>query len=46
VDWQAVLDLVVASGWERQYSEGVVVRPMPPAEAVLSRPAEAEVFAD
>ncbi|MFE7126694.1 hypothetical protein [Streptomyces sp. NPDC057617] len=41
-DWQAVLDLVAASGWQWQYSEGAVVGPMPPAEAVLSRPAEAE----
>lgn len=38
-DWQAVLDLVGVSGWSCQYSEGETV---PPAEAVLSRPADAE----
>jgi hypothetical protein len=41
-DWQAVLDLISASGWQCQYSEGEVVMPMPRAEAVLSRPADAE----
>jgi hypothetical protein len=41
-DWQAVLDLVVASGWRFRYREGGTVLPMPRAEAVLSRPADAE----
>lgn len=41
-DWQAVLDLISASGWKCQYSEGEVVMPVPRAEAVLSRPADAE----
>jgi hypothetical protein len=41
-DWQAVLDLVGESGWKCQYSEGETVLPMPRAEAVLSRPADAE----
>ncbi|MEV5986436.1 hypothetical protein AB0L85_15695, partial [Streptomyces sp. NPDC052051] len=41
-DWQAVLDLVAEKGWERQYSEGETVLPVPRAEAVLSRPADAE----
>ncbi len=41
-DWQSVLDMVSASGWPWQYSEGAVVKPMPRAEAVLSRPADAE----
>ncbi|MEU5044376.1 hypothetical protein [Streptomyces griseorubiginosus] len=41
-DWQAVLDLVEARGWKCQYSEGETVLPVPRAEAVLSRPADAE----
>ncbi|MFD9442313.1 hypothetical protein ACFWBR_29945 [Streptomyces sp. NPDC060006] len=41
-DWQAVLDLVGVSGWMCQYSEGETVLPVPRAEAVLSRPVEAE----
>ncbi|GGT34134.1 hypothetical protein GCM10010271_42830 [Streptomyces kurssanovii] len=41
-DWQAVLDLVVEKGWRCQYSEGETVLPVPRAEGVLSRPAEAE----
>ncbi|MEU7649944.1 hypothetical protein [Streptomyces huasconensis] len=41
-DWQAVLDLVGARGWKRQYSEGETVLPVPRAESVLSRPADAE----
>ncbi|WP_405986634.1 hypothetical protein [Streptomyces sp. NBC_00872] len=41
-DWQAVLDLVAASRWQWQYSEGAVVRSMPLAEAVFSRPVDAE----
>lgn len=41
-DWQSVLDLVAASGWPWQYSEGGAVRPMPRAEVVLSRPLGAE----
>ncbi|MBB4987545.1 hypothetical protein [Streptomyces nymphaeiformis] len=41
-DWQTVLDLVVEKGWKCQYSEGERVLPAPRAEAVLSRPADAE----
>ncbi|MFD8261601.1 hypothetical protein ACFV19_22295 [Streptomyces griseoluteus] len=41
-DWQAVLDLVEARGWQFQYSEGETVLPVPRAETVLSRPADAE----
>ncbi|MFD0375712.1 hypothetical protein [Streptomyces sp. NPDC127112] len=41
-DWQAVLDLVEERGWKCQYSEGEVVLAVPRAEAVLSRPADAE----
>ncbi|MFJ2472935.1 hypothetical protein ACIOWI_08070 [Streptomyces sp. NPDC087659] len=41
-DWQAVLDLVDMSGWKHQYSEGESVLPVPRAETVLSRPADAE----
>lgn len=41
-DWQAVLDLVDVSGWKCQYSEGDSVLPVPRAEAVLSRQADAE----
>ncbi|MFB7512881.1 hypothetical protein [Streptomyces sp. NPDC056144] len=41
-DWQAILDLVVEKGWKCQYSEGEAVLPVPRAEVVLSRPADAE----
>ncbi|WP_437023829.1 hypothetical protein [Streptomyces sp. enrichment culture] len=41
-DWPAVLDLVAERGWKCQYSEGEMVLPVPRAEAVLSRPADAE----
>ncbi|MFF8882079.1 hypothetical protein [Streptomyces flaveolus] len=41
-DWQAVLDLVAEKGWKRRYSEGGRVLPVPRAEDVLSRPADAE----
>ncbi|MFI1212586.1 hypothetical protein ACH4UV_33905 [Streptomyces sp. NPDC020802] len=41
-DWQLVLDLVAEKGWKSQYSEGETVFPVPRAEAVLSRPADAE----
>ncbi|WP_406263232.1 hypothetical protein OHT93_00955 [Streptomyces sp. NBC_00191] len=41
-DWRAVLDLVEVKGWRCQYSEDEVVLPVPRAEAVLSRPADAE----
>lgn len=40
-DWQAVLDLVGVKG-RCQYSEGERVLPLPRAETVLSRPADAE----
>ncbi|MFG1805020.1 hypothetical protein [Streptomyces sp. NPDC049040] len=41
-DWQAVLDLVAEKGWECRYSEGDAVLPVPRAETVLSRSADAE----
>lgn len=41
-DWQALLDLVGERGWKCQYSEGATVLPVPRAETVLSRPADAE----
>lgn len=41
-DWQAVLDLIAERGWPCEYSEGGAVRPLPPAAAVLARPAGAE----
>ncbi|MET8096522.1 hypothetical protein ABZV29_08595 [Streptomyces sp. NPDC005236] len=41
-DWQLVLDLVAEKGWKSQYSEGEAVLPVLRAEAVLSRPADAE----
>lgn len=41
-DWQAVIDLVEARGWRCQYSEGETVLPVPRAETVLARPADAE----
>jgi hypothetical protein len=41
-DWQAVLDLVQEKGLKCQYSEGEMVLPVPRAEAVLSRPTDAE----
>ncbi|MFE7750771.1 hypothetical protein [Streptomyces sp. NPDC057428] len=41
-DWQAVLDLVGERGWKCRYSEGGTVLPVPRAETVLSRPADAE----
>ncbi|MEU5896510.1 MULTISPECIES: hypothetical protein [unclassified Streptomyces] len=41
-DWQAVLDLVTEKGWKCRYSEGETARPVPRAETVLSRPADAE----
>lgn len=40
--WQAVLDLVSEKRWKYQYSEGEAVLPVPRAEDVLSRPADAE----
>ena len=42
-DWQAVLDLVTASGWRWQYEEGSTVLPLPAAATVLTRPAGAEI---
>ncbi|MFZ3499013.1 hypothetical protein ACODT5_38350 [Streptomyces sp. 5.8] len=40
--WQAVLDLVEERGWKCRYSEGEAVLPVPRAQAVLSRAADAE----
>lgn len=41
-DWQILLDLVLERGWEHRYSEGGAVAPLPRAQTVLSRSAEAE----
>ncbi|MFD9339555.1 hypothetical protein ACFWBF_35010 [Streptomyces sp. NPDC060028] len=41
-DWQMVLDLIEERSWKCQYSEGETVLPVPRAETVLSRPADAE----
>ncbi|MFK4106696.1 hypothetical protein ACI2L1_42960 [Streptomyces sp. NPDC019531] len=41
-DWQALLDLVAERGWKYRYSEGEILLPVPPAQTVLSRPADAE----
>ncbi|MFI6014846.1 hypothetical protein ACIBAG_39780 [Streptomyces sp. NPDC051243] len=41
-DWQAVLDLVAEKGWKCRYSEGEVVLPVPRAQQVVARPADAE----
>ncbi|MGW0771894.1 hypothetical protein [Streptomyces sp. NPDC002676] len=41
-DWQAVLDLIKEQGWTFEFAEGNAVLPLPRAEAVLSRPADAE----
>ncbi|MFF7454359.1 hypothetical protein [Kitasatospora sp. NPDC008115] len=41
-DWQAVFDLVRSSGWAWTYSQGRVIRSLPPAVEVLTRPADAE----
>jgi hypothetical protein len=40
-DWQKVFDLVAERGWRHQYAEGSAVLPMPRAQAVLARPADA-----
>lgn len=41
-DWQSVIDLVQAAGWGFEYSVGEDVLPVPRAEEVLSRSADAE----
>jgi hypothetical protein len=41
-DWQAVLDLVAERGWRCQFTEGETELPLPRAEVVLSRAADAE----
>ncbi len=41
-DWQAVFDLLQSNGWAENYTEGDIVRPLPPAAAVLPRPVDAE----
>ncbi|WP_167519091.1 hypothetical protein [Streptomyces chryseus] len=41
-DWQAVLDLIKSRGWRCEYSQGDTVLPVPRAQAVLGRPADAE----
>ncbi|WP_030023098.1 hypothetical protein [Streptomyces monomycini] len=44
-DWQAILDLVAEKGWRCRYSEGETVLPVPRAESVPARPADAEYAA-
>ncbi len=44
-DWQNLLDLMASSGWRFEYVEGDTVLPLPRAEAVFSRPADAECAA-
>ncbi|MEV4566183.1 hypothetical protein AB0K12_20670 [Nonomuraea sp. NPDC049419] len=41
-DWQTVLDLVRACGWQWQYSQGDTVGPLPTAAEVFARTPEAE----
>ncbi|QFQ97950.1 hypothetical protein F9278_18990 [Streptomyces phaeolivaceus] len=41
-DWQALLDLVVESGWQHEYSEGGTTLAVPSAAHVLARPHDAE----
>lgn len=41
-DWQAVLDLIAERGWAFEYVEGATVKPLPRADTVLSRSADAE----
>jgi hypothetical protein len=42
-DWQAVLDLVIASGWQWQYEVDSSPQPLPAATAVFARPAGPEI---
>ena len=42
-DWQAVLDLVRASGWRWQYEVGNTAQPLPAAATILTRPVGAEI---
>ncbi|MDX3800518.1 hypothetical protein [Streptomyces sp. AK04-3B] len=44
-DWQSVFDLVRSCGWVWEYRDGDVLMPLPSAEAVLSRPADADTVA-
>jgi hypothetical protein len=41
-DWQAVLDLAKARGWQLQYAQGGTVLPLPTAAEILARPFGAE----
>ncbi|MEO6091060.1 MAG: hypothetical protein ABIQ18_48945 [Umezawaea sp.] len=41
-DWQAVLDLVEARGWRREFARGNVTVPLVVAAEALARTAEAE----
>jgi hypothetical protein len=41
-DWQALLDLISASGWRYEYSIGDSVLPLPEADAAFSRLPAAE----
>lgn len=41
-DWQSVFDLVRSCGWVWEYRDGDVLVPLPSAEVVLSRSADAD----
>jgi len=41
-DRQALLNFVASSRWRFEYAEGDMIRPLPRAESVLSRPLDAE----
>jgi hypothetical protein len=41
-DWQTLLDLAASGQWRYEYAEGDVASPLPRAEAVFSRPLDAE----
>lgn len=41
-DWQAILDLVRARGWQWQYTQGTEVLPLPTAADIFARPVDAE----
>ena len=42
-DWQALLDLIRASGWSWECHEGATVIDLPSAEALFTRPADAGI---
>lgn len=41
-DWQAVVDLAKACGWQWQYTQGDEVLPLPTAADIFERPVDAE----